>query len=262
MFHDAGNGQTGATDGRARPRRFELREVSVERAGRLVLDDVSATLPGGSVAVFGPSGAGKSTLLRLLNRLLEPSRGAVLYEGRNLREIDPLELRRRVALVPQLPALEPATVADNLRLGQRFAAVGRWLRWGRQVGATGADAAGADRDALAKLLASVGLGPEYLARQAERLSVGEQQRVMIARALALDPEVLLLDEPTAALDADSRRQVEQTLTRLRSERGIALVLVSHDRQQVARLCEWVVELDRGKLVAAGSCSEVLGRVCG
>lgn len=115
MFHDAGNGQTGATDGRACPRSFELREVSVERAGRLVLDDVTATLPGGSVAVFGPSGAGKSTLLRLLNRLLEPSRGAVLYEGRDLREIDPLELRRRVALVPQLPALEPATVADNLR---------------------------------------------------------------------------------------------------------------------------------------------------
>ena len=259
---------------------FELRNVVVERAGRTVLRDVSATLPAGSVAVFGPSGAGKSTLLRLLNRLLEPSRGAVLYAGRNVRELDPRALRRRVALVPQLPALEPTTVAENLLLGLRFAdadgrlARRRWaslrelvpaLRARRRPGVraraatTGAAAQtnGAPAALLERLLESVGLDPAYLWRSAEQLSVGQQQRVMIARALALEPEVLLLDEPTAALDAEARNLVEETLVRLRAERGIALVLVSHDRAQVERLCDWVVALADGAVVAEGPVGTVL-----
>ncbi|MFL5271155.1 MAG: ATP-binding cassette domain-containing protein, partial [Anaeromyxobacteraceae bacterium] len=146
--------------------------------GRAIVDDVSFELSEGEVlALVGPSGAGKSSLLRLLDRLDEPTGGTVLLEGRDYRELPPRELRRRVGMIMQLPALFPGTVADNLRFGPR------------QRGAELADAA------VEALLADVGLAG-FGARDAARLSGGEAQRVAIARAVANEPAVLLLDEPT------------------------------------------------------------------
>lgn len=217
---------------------FELRDVHLARAGRPVLRGLSAALPEGASCIAGPSGSGKSTVLRLLNRLSDPDRGTVLYRGRDLRERDPLELRREVALVPQLPALAEGTVAANLELAARFA--------GRER------VAGAGR-----LLELAGLDPSYAERDAGRLSVGEQQRVMLARALALEPRVLLLDEPTAALDEDSRGAVEATLAELRERLGIALVIVSHDLGQARRLAGWVVRVEAGRAVAQGPARELL-----
>ena len=215
---------------------FELRDVSLARAGRPVLDSVSAAMPVGATAVIGPSGSGKSTLLRLLNRLADPDSGSIAYRGRPLADHDPLQLRREVSLVPQLPALLDGTVESNLSYAARLAGrepdAERWLRL-------------------------AGLDPGYADRDVSRLSVGEQQRAMLARALAQRPGVLLLDEPTSALDQDARDAIEATLTELRRELKISLVLVSHDPAQARRLADWVVRLEKGQAVAEGPLETVL-----
>jgi putative ABC transport system ATP-binding protein len=200
---------------------FELDGVTATRGGEVVLDGMTAAIPDGASCVAGPSGAGKSTLLRLLNRLADPIAGSVRYRGDDVRVRDPLELRREVGLVPQLPALLDGTVEDNVRFGPGLC--------------------GRDAD-VARSLELAGLGPEFAPREAGRLSVGEQQRVMLARALALDPDVLLLDEPTSALDPEARGAVEQTLLGLRERPGLSYVLVTHDHDQARRLADSVLEL--------------------
>jgi putative ABC transport system ATP-binding protein len=186
--------------------------------------------------VVGPSGAGKSTLLRLLNRLAEPDSGIVAYRSRPIAELDPLALRREVALVPQLPALLDGTVESNLSFA--------------------AELAGEPLDAD-RCLALAGLDPSFAARPVDRLSVGEQQRAMLARALAQRPAVLLLHEPTSALDRAARDAVEATLAHLRQELDLSLVLVSHDIEQARRLTDWVVRLEAGRAVACGPLEEAL-----
>jgi len=201
--------------------------VTLSRAGEVVLRGVSADIPEGAVCIAGPSGSGKSSLLRLLNRLADPDAGEVRYRGRDVRSYDVLELRREVSLVPQLPALIEGTVAENLEFAARLA--GRAPDIGRILEYAGLDSTFADRDA-------------------GRLSVGEQQRVMLARSLAQEPAVLLLDEPTSALDEDARESVEQTLLRLRRELGLSYVLVTHDTDQAARMSDWVLRLALGGTV--------------
>jgi putative ABC transport system ATP-binding protein len=219
-----------------RPMLFELERVTLARGSRNVLEDVSCRLPEGASCVAGPSGSGKSTLLRLLNRLADPVAGTVLYRGTDVRERDPLELRREVALVPQLPALLDGTVETNIRYAARL---------------NGA------RPEPARLLDLAGLDSTYAERDASRLSVGEQQRAMLARALAVEPDVLLLDEPTSALDQAARGAVEETLRDLRRRLGISLVLVTHDLDQARRMSEWVVRLEAGSVAAQGPVHEVL-----
>jgi putative ABC transport system ATP-binding protein len=215
---------------------FELRSVSLTRGGRVVLDGVSAGIPAGAAAIVGPSGAGKSTLLRLLNRLADPDSGDVSYRGEPLTGYDPLALRRQVALVPQLPALLEGTVESNL--------------------AYAAGLAGEGLDAP-RCLRLAGLDPAYADRDVAKLSVGEQQRAMLARALAQRPEVLLLDEPTSALDHAARDAIEAALAELRRELEISVVLVTHDPEQARRLSEWVVRLEAGRVVGCGALAEVL-----
>ena len=176
--------------------------------------------------MLGPSGAGKSSLLRLLCRLADPDQGEVRFRGDDVRELDPLALRRQACLVPQLPAPVEGTVADNVSLGPRLA--GREADVGRALDQAGLDASFADR-------------------RPERLSVGEQQRVMLARALALDPEVLLFDEPTAALDEGSRAGVERTLADLSRSARVSMVLVTHERAQAERLADRVVTIAEGRV---------------
>jgi putative ABC transport system ATP-binding protein len=200
--------------------------VSASRSGRAVLSGLDLRIGAGSTAVLGPSGSGKSTLLRLLNRLADPDRGAIRFRGRDVRELDVLELRRRACLVPQLPAPLPGTVAENVRYGPALE--------------------GRDPD-VRHALELAGLDPAFAARDAERLSVGEQQRVMLARALALEPDVLLLDEPTSALDEEARAGVELTLAGLAATAGISLVLVTHERGQAVRLAPRTIELRNGRV---------------
>lgn len=220
---------------------FELDGVTLSRGGRTILEDVSCRLPEGAVCVAGPSGCGKSSLLRLLNRLADPDAGTVLYRGTDVRDRDPLELRREVALVPQLPALLDGSVADNIRFAASL---------------DGAPGDGSPPNA-ARLLALAGLDPSFADRDASRLSVGEQQRAMLARALAVEPRVLLLDEPTSALDESARDAVEETLRDLRRRLGISLVLVTHDLDQARRMAAWVIRLEHGATVSQGPVEEVL-----
>jgi ABC-type cobalamin/Fe3+-siderophores transport system ATPase subunit len=216
---------------------FELKDVTYSRSGKVVLRDVTARLPIGASCVAGPSGSGKSTLLRLLNRLADPHSGRVLYQGVDVGELDPLGLRREVSLVPQLPALIDGTVHENIAYGPRLA--------GRSF----------DTRSCLEL---AGLDPEFEGRDASKLSVGEQQRVMLARALALEPRVLLLDEPTSALDQGARDAVEATLRALRTRTAISLVLVTHDTEQARRLADYVVRIEAGSVAAQGPAAEVLG----
>ena len=215
---------------------FELRDVSLTRAGRRVLDRVSADLQPGATAIVGPSGSGKSTLLRLLNRLADPDSGSISYRGRPLADYDPLQLRREVSLVPQLPALLEGTVGSNLDFAAELAAT--------------------DGDPE-RSLELAGLGPGFAERDVTQLSVGEQQRAMLARALAQRPRVLLLDEPTAALDEAARDAIEETLAHLRREIDVSIVLVSHDPSQARRLGDWVVRIDAGRVVEEGPVERVL-----
>ena len=216
--------------------RFELRDVNLSRGGEPVLRAVSAEIPPGTTSVVGPSGAGKSTLLRLLNRLADPDSGTIAYNHRPLPEYDPRKLRREVSLVPQLPALADGSVADNIGYA--------------------ANLAGYEADCRRNLRLA-GLNDSFADRDVTRLSVGEQQRAMLARALAQRPQVLLLDEPTSALDGAARDAIEATLAELRREIDVSIVLVSHDSEQARRLGDWVLRLEAGRLVEAGPVERVL-----
>ena len=216
---------------------FELDGVSLSRGGKRVLEGFGARIPAGASCLAGPSGSGKSTVLRLLNRLADPDSGAVRYRGEDVRERDPLALRREVCLVPQLPALLEGTVADNLEFAADLAE--------RPV----------EHDRLLEL---AGLDGSFAERDAAKLSVGEQQRVMLARSLALEPQVLLLDEPTSALDQTARDAVEATLADLRERLEISTVLVTHDLAQARRMADWVVRIEAGRAVEQGPTAELLG----
>jgi len=211
------------------------------RVGELwIVNDISLEVHRGELlGLVGPSGSGKSSLLRLLNRLDEPTTGTVFLEDQDYRLIAPPELRRRVGMVTQRPFLFPGDIASNLRFGPA------------QRGETLPDAE------IAGLLERVGL-PEFAARNVANLSGGEQQRVSLARALANQPEILLLDEPTSALDEHAKSGIEELIRNLVSANRYTFVLVTHDRDQARRVCDRVALIEAGRLVQQGTPAEVLG----
>jgi tungstate transport system ATP-binding protein len=215
----------------AAPPVLELHDVGLRHSGAFALDVPALEVrPSEVLAVIGPNGSGKSTLLRVLGLLRAPDRGEVRFHGRPVTVADGLAARRRMAAVFQQALLADTTVAGNVEIGLRFrgvpaeerrARVGRWL----------------DRFGVAAL------GP----RPAHTLSGGEAQRVALSRALVLEPEVLLLDEPFAALDAPTRTALVPELGAvLRAER-VTTVLVTHDRAEAQALAERVGVLIDGRL---------------
>lgn len=193
------------------------RDIVVEREGRRLVDRASLELEAASViSIAGPSGCGKSTLLRAIATLIPMTSGEVLFEGRRVDELGVIAYRRRVAYVPQSPQMFEGTVADNVRTGPRF----------RGVTLTG--------DEVLMLLSRVGLDPSLAERAASDASGGERLRIALARALANEPSVLLLDEPTASLDPDAARVVLDLLVKLASA-GTALLVVTHIEEHAAHL---------------------------
>lgn len=189
--------------------------ITVRRDRARIVADVSLELePSEVVTVAGPSGCGKSTLLRALATLIPFTSGTLRLEGHAVEALGVTAYRRQVAYVPQLPRMFAGSVADNVRTGPRFS--GRTL---------------SDAQVL-ELLARVGLAPELAARSAAQLSGGEALRLALARALANEPRVLLLDEPTAALDPDAARVVLEQLAGLAAA-GSALLLVTHVEEHAA-----------------------------
>lgn len=216
---------------------FELDGVTVERDGRRVLDLDRVEIPcTGATAIVGPSGSGKSTLLRLCNRLDVPTTGTVRFHGCDLAAMDPLALRREVAMVFQQPVALPGSVADNLRAGQPALT----------------------DDEVARALARVGLAPDLAERPATQLSGGERQRIALARSLATGPSVVLLDEATSALDPASAAQVEDLVRGLTAS-GIRAVWVSHDLEALERIADHVIVLIDGRIAQHGPVGAVRSR---
>ena len=194
------------------------------------------------VALVGESGAGKSTLLRCFNRLVEPDGGAVSVRGRDVRDTDPILLRRGIGYVPQEGGLLP-----HWRIARNVGVV-PWL-----AGDPAADRLA--RDALQL----VGLEPDrYAGRWPKELSGGQRQRAAIARALAARPDVVLLDEPFGALDAITRAELQTTFRRLQRELGLTAVLVTHDLREALELGDRVVVMRAGRIEQAATPAALLG----
>jgi osmoprotectant transport system ATP-binding protein len=216
---------------------IEFRDVSFARPGGLrVLDRFSLSVRTGDVlALVGRSGAGKSTLLKLINRLLDPEDGACFVEGRDTREWPAIQLRRRVGYVLQEVGLFPhMSIADNV------AVVPRLERWP----APRVDAR------VGELLQLVGLPPlQFAARWPDELSGGQRQRVGVARALAVDPPVLLMDEPFGALDPLTRAELHREFRRIQDQLRKTVIIVTHDMGEAFALGDQVGVLEEGRLIA-------------
>lgn len=228
------------------PTTLEARAITFSFNGTPVLDKVDLTLePGHLVGVIGPNGAGKSTLVRLLSRLLNPVQGRIYLNGRALAGWRQSDLARVLAVVPQDPTLPAAfTVWESVLIG-RTPHLG-WM--GRE--------SQRDRDLVGQAIAETGI--EHLAsRLIGQLSGGERQRVVVARALAQEPRVLLLDEPTAHLDINHQMETLSLVARLVAERQLAALAIFHDLNLASQYCRELVLLDAGRVVARGAPADVL-----
>jgi osmoprotectant transport system ATP-binding protein len=204
--------------------------------GRPAIDGLDLTIASGeSVALVGASGAGKSTALKLVNRLLVPQRGSVFVEGRDTRDWNPIALRRRTGYVLQDVGLFPHfTIEENVALVPRLE---NWPLAKRKARAS-------------ELLALVGLpAAEFAARSPHELSGGQRQRVGVARALAADPPILLMDEPFGALDPVTRSELQREFLRIQRNLKKTILLVTHDMGEAVVLGQRIGVLDAGRLVA-------------
>ncbi len=224
---------------------IELSEVTVVLGGRPVVDRVSGVVPAGEwLGLIGPNGAGKTTLLRAIAGLV-PFLGSIRLEGRETNEMPRRELARLLAVVPQEPSTPPwMTVGEYVLLG-RTPHLGVLAKEGSR-----------DRAAAAEALARLDL-LGYGERRLGTLSGGEKQRVVVARALAQDARIVLLDEPMAALDIGHQQQALELLDLLRAESGLTLVAAMHDLTLAAQYADRMVLLDGGRVAADGAPAAVL-----
>ena len=219
---------------------IEINNLQIKRNENIALEIPSLSIQRGeTLTVVGPNGAGKSTLLLALARLLKPSHGDILYDGKSLKEWDELEYRRKISFVFQAPLLMDMTVEQNVGLGLKFRGtpkeevrerVGKWMK---QLGV----------ESLAK-------------RRAGQLSGGEAQRVSLARAFVLDPELLLLDEPFSALDPPTRAKLIEDLLSLLKEDHRTAVFVTHNLNEAAKLSHRIAVIVGGMLRQVGPARQI------
>jgi peptide/nickel transport system ATP-binding protein len=231
---------------------FEVEDLVVDFGPVRAVDGVSFRLPSGpyGLALVGESGSGKTTIARALLRLIAPTSGAIRLDGEDVSHVRGGALRRFRRAV-QIVFQDPATTLDpRVRIGS---AIAEALRAHRLVPRERVDGR------VAELLAEVGVDPTMVDRYPHQLSGGQRQRVAIARALAVEPRVLVLDEPTSALDVTVQARILELIERLRRERGLAYVLISHNLAVVERLCEETAVLYLGRVVEHGPTEDVLAR---
>lgn len=223
----------------------ELRNVTKRYAGGVVaLDDLSLDVPAGAIcALVGPSGGGKTTALKVVNRLIEPTSGQILIDGKDVMAEDPVLLRRRIGYVIQQVGLFPhRTVEENV------ATVPELVGWPRQR----------VRERVRQLLELVGLDPAgYTRRFPAQLSGGERQRVGVARALAAEPPVMLMDEPFGAVDPLVRERLQDEFLRIHQRLGMTVLFVTHDIDEAIKVGDNVAVLRQGRLVQYAPPAELL-----
>lgn len=211
------------------------------------VDAVTFEVPEGSTCMLvGTSGSGKTTLLRMVNRLIEPTSGEIVIDDKNILSEDPIVLRRRIGYVIQQIGLFPhMTIEENVRVTAEIA--GGWSK--QRL-----------RERVDELLMLVGLPPaEYRRRYPRQLSGGQQQRVGLARALATDPAILLMDEPFGALDAITRARLQDELLRIQRDVHKTILFVSHDIEEALKLGDQIAVMDLGRLLQLGTPIELLAR---
>jgi len=212
--------------------------------GTNAVDDFSLVIPSRTTTVFvGSSGCGKTTLLRMINRMVDPSSGAVEIDGEDVASVDPVQLRRRIGYVMQSAGLLPhRRVADNIATVPLLTGVSKAEARGRAL----------------ELMDTVGLDRSLADRYPSQLSGGQQQRVGVARGLAVDPNILLMDEPFGAVDPLVRNDLQDELIRLQRELGKTVVFVTHDIDEAFKLGDQVVILKKGGEIAQlGTPAEIL-----
>lgn len=226
---------------------IEFRSVSKQYGdGTQAVEDFSFTIPSRKLVVFvGSSGSGKTTLLRMINRMVQPTSGAVLIDGQDVSTTDPVALRRSIGYVMQAGGLLPhKRVLDNIATVPMLNGVPK-----RQAYL-----------AASKLLEQVGLDVKLGQRFPAQLSGGQQQRVGVARALAADPNILLMDEPFGAVDPIVRKELQDELRRLQRELGKTIILVTHDIDEAFSLGDHVVVLRKGAVIAqAGTPQQIMAK---
>ena len=224
--------------------RLRIRGVEFGYGSEAVLKGVSIEIPQGEMlSIIGPNGAGKTTLLRCINRILKPRRGVIMVNGKSIEEMSRREIAKKMGYVPQSThQVFPNTVFDVILMGRRphFA----WK---------------CNEKDIEKVLETLKmLGIEHLAmRDITELSGGQQQKVFIARALAQEPEILLLDEPTSNLDIKHQLEVMNIIKSITNEKGITAIMAIHDLNLASRYADRVIMMHEGRIFAVGSPEEVL-----
>ena len=223
---------------------IEVINLTKEYDGTVVVDDVSLTIAARSITVIvGTSGSGKTTLLRMINRLVEPSSGVIRIDGKNILDMPGYKLRRSIGYAIQGHGLFPhRTVSQNI------ATVPELLGWDKaRINAK-----------VAELLDLFQLDPTlYADRFPSELSGGQQQRVGVARALAAEPNILLMDEPFGALDPIIRAKAQDDLLAIQKKLGVTIVLVTHDMDEAFHLADRIAVMDKGKIVQYGRPAELV-----